>query len=120
MSASGMTTSFPASGGGAHCARRRLGVGSPPGRGTGVLTQRARLDRPLRFGEDPRHGMLSEPRADEPTRLRIVVADDDALLREGIASLLEAAGHQVVGRAHDAPDLLLKGPLLPSRPRRRG
>src|SRR3954451_16705980 len=108
MSASGMTTRFPASGGGGHFARRRLRVGSPPGRGAAVLTQRARLDRPLRFGEDPRHGMLSEPRADEPTRLRIVVADHDALLREGIASLLEAAGHQVVGRAHDAPDLLMK------------
>jgi DNA-binding NarL/FixJ family response regulator len=36
------------------------------------------------------------------------VADDDALLREGIASLLEAAGHRVVGRARDAPDLLVK------------
>ena len=36
------------------------------------------------------------------------MADDDALLREGIASLLEAAGHQIVGRARDAPDLLLK------------
>jgi DNA-binding NarL/FixJ family response regulator len=41
-------------------------------------------------------------------RLRVVVADDDALLREGIASLLEGAGHRVVGRARDAPDLLLK------------
>jgi len=36
------------------------------------------------------------------------VADDDALLREGLASLLQDAGHQVVGRARDAPDLLLK------------
>jgi DNA-binding NarL/FixJ family response regulator len=36
------------------------------------------------------------------------VADDSALLREGIASLLEEAGHQVVGRAGTAPDLLLK------------
>jgi DNA-binding NarL/FixJ family response regulator len=50
----------------------------------------------------------SELRADRPNRLRIVVADDDALLREGMASLLEGAGHQVVGRARDAPDLLLK------------
>jgi DNA-binding NarL/FixJ family response regulator len=50
----------------------------------------------------------SASRADGPSRLRIVVADDDALLREGIASLLEAAGHQIVGRARDAPDLLLK------------
>ena len=40
--------------------------------------------------------------------LRIVVADDDALLREGIASLLIEAGHEVVGRAIDADDLLLK------------
>ena len=36
------------------------------------------------------------------------MADDDALLREGIASLLRDAGHEVVGRARDAPDLLLK------------
>ena len=40
--------------------------------------------------------------------LRVVVADDNALLREGIASLLEDAGHEVVGRAGDADDLLLK------------
>jgi DNA-binding NarL/FixJ family response regulator len=40
--------------------------------------------------------------------LRIVVADDNALLREGIASLLEEAGHEIVGRAGDADDLLLK------------
>jgi DNA-binding NarL/FixJ family response regulator len=38
----------------------------------------------------------------------VVVADDDALLREGIAALLDDAGHSVVGRARDAPDLLLK------------
>lgn len=40
--------------------------------------------------------------------LRVVVADDDALLREGIASLLEDAGHEVVGRSGSADDLLLK------------
>jgi DNA-binding NarL/FixJ family response regulator len=40
--------------------------------------------------------------------LRIVVADDTALIREGIASLLGEAGHDVVGRAVDADDLLLK------------
>lgn len=40
--------------------------------------------------------------------LRIVVADDSALLREGIASLLEDAGHEVVGRAGDAEDLMHK------------
>ena len=36
------------------------------------------------------------------------MADDDALLREGHASLLQDAGLVVVGRARDAPDLLLK------------
>src|SRR6476619_5357681 len=40
--------------------------------------------------------------------LRVVIADDNALLREGIASLLAAAGHEVVGRAVDADDLRLK------------
>ena len=40
--------------------------------------------------------------------LRIVIADDSALLREGIASLLEGAGHSVVGRSGDAEDLMLK------------
>ena len=38
--------------------------------------------------------------------LRIVVADDSALLREGIASLLEDAGHEVVGRSGDAEALM--------------
>ncbi len=40
------------------------------------------------------------------TRTRIVLADDDALLREGIGSLLERAGFDVVGLADDAPGLL--------------
>jgi DNA-binding NarL/FixJ family response regulator len=39
-------------------------------------------------------------------RTRIVLADDDALLREGIGSLLDRAGFEVVGQAHDAPGLL--------------
>jgi DNA-binding NarL/FixJ family response regulator len=50
-----------------------------------------------------------EPRKDgEPRPLRVVVADDDALLREGIASLLKDAGHVVVGQASNAPELLLQ------------
>jgi DNA-binding NarL/FixJ family response regulator len=40
--------------------------------------------------------------------LRVVVADDNALLREGIASLLEDVGHEVVARAASADELLLK------------
>jgi DNA-binding NarL/FixJ family response regulator len=41
-------------------------------------------------------------------RLRAVIADDELLLREGVARLLEEAGIEVVGRAADAPDLLRK------------
>jgi DNA-binding NarL/FixJ family response regulator len=36
---------------------------------------------------------------------RVVVADDDVLLREGIASLLSGAGYEVVGQAGDAQAL---------------
>jgi DNA-binding NarL/FixJ family response regulator len=35
-----------------------------------------------------------------------VVADDDVLLREGVASVLERSGFQVVGQAGDADELL--------------
>jgi DNA-binding NarL/FixJ family response regulator len=38
--------------------------------------------------------------------MRIVVADDDVLLREGLASLLDASGFAVVGQAADAVQLL--------------
>lgn len=38
--------------------------------------------------------------------IRVVLADDDVLLREGVASLLERAGFDVVGQAGDAPGLL--------------
>ena len=48
------------------------------------------------------------PREDSVRAFRVVVADDNALLREGIAALLTDAGHEVVGRAVDAEDLLLK------------
>lgn len=40
------------------------------------------------------------------TVLRIVVADDSLLLREGIVRVLERSGHQVVGVAGDATQLL--------------
>ena len=38
--------------------------------------------------------------------LRVVIADDDVLLREGLTSLLEQSGFEVVGQAGDAPALL--------------
>jgi DNA-binding NarL/FixJ family response regulator len=40
------------------------------------------------------------------TRLRVVVADDDTLLREGLASLLERSGFDIVGQVGDAIDLM--------------
>ena len=44
--------------------------------------------------------------APEETARTIVVADDDVLLREGLASLLARAGYSVVGQAGDAAELL--------------
>ena len=38
--------------------------------------------------------------------MRVVLAEDTVLLREGLAGLLEDAGHEVVGRAGDAEALL--------------
>jgi len=38
--------------------------------------------------------------------VRIVIAEDTVLLREGLAGLLEDAGHEVVGKAGDAEVLL--------------
>jgi DNA-binding NarL/FixJ family response regulator len=40
--------------------------------------------------------------------MRVVIAEDAVLLREGIAQLLEAKGFEVVGRCGTAEDLLLK------------
>ncbi|MEA2195602.1 MAG: hypothetical protein QOG42_2036, partial [Solirubrobacteraceae bacterium] len=37
---------------------------------------------------------------------RVIVADDDVLLREGVASLLERSGFAVVGQAGDGAELL--------------
>ena|ERR1700733_4385287 len=37
---------------------------------------------------------------------RVVVADDDVLLREGVANLLAEAGYDVIGRAGDAASVL--------------
>jgi DNA-binding NarL/FixJ family response regulator len=41
-----------------------------------------------------------------PAAARIAIADDDVLLREGVASLLERSGFEVVGQAGDAGELL--------------
>jgi DNA-binding NarL/FixJ family response regulator len=44
----------------------------------------------------------------ESRGVRIVLADDSVLLREGIARLLEDAGFEIAGQAGDFDDLMLK------------
>jgi DNA-binding NarL/FixJ family response regulator len=41
-------------------------------------------------------------------RVRVVIAEDDVLLREGVARLLVEAGFEVVGQAGDAEDFIRK------------
>jgi serine/threonine-protein kinase PknK len=48
----------------------------------------------------------SPPDAGAAGRLRVVLAEDDVLLREGVASLLDQAGFEVTGQAGDADGLL--------------
>ncbi len=50
--------------------------------------------------------MTVETRHSGRNASRIVLADDDTLLREGIASLLRESGFDVVGQAQDAAGLL--------------
>ncbi|GAA1574037.1 response regulator transcription factor [Kribbella hippodromi] len=40
------------------------------------------------------------------SRTRVAIADDDVLLREGLASLLDRSGFSVLGTAGDGPELL--------------
>src|SRR5262249_37028027 len=42
-------------------------------------------------------------------KLRVVIAEDSVLLREGIAHILEAQGFEIVGQSSTADALLLKG-----------
>ena len=42
----------------------------------------------------------------DASRTRVVLADDDVLLREGLASLLDRSGLEVVGQAGDAAELI--------------
>ena len=46
------------------------------------------------------------------TQLRVVVADDSVLLREGLVRVLIEAGHEIVGAYGDADSLLAAAPAL--------
>src|ERR1700710_888240 len=49
----------------------------------------------------------SAPLVESPDdRVRVVLAEDDVLLREGLASLLDRSGFDVVGQAGDGVELL--------------
>ncbi|MDQ1385827.1 MAG: hypothetical protein QOG65_3206 [Actinomycetota bacterium] len=50
--------------------------------------------------------MIGDDREAQQHAVRIAIADDDVLLREGLASLLERSGFDVVGQAGDAVALL--------------
>jgi DNA-binding NarL/FixJ family response regulator/class 3 adenylate cyclase len=67
---------------------------------------------PLRLGEAQVEDAQAEPVGGSPKksdrRLRVTIADDAVLLREGIARLLEDADFDVVGQSGTADDLLLK------------
>jgi DNA-binding NarL/FixJ family response regulator/class 3 adenylate cyclase len=56
----------------------------------------------------PPAGMPVTSAVEQPTSMRVVIADDSVLLREGIARLLEETGFDVVGQAGNAEDLLLR------------
>jgi DNA-binding NarL/FixJ family response regulator len=60
------------------------------------------------LGDTSRVDVESPEQEVEATRIRVVLADDSVLLREGIASLLERAGFEIVGQSGTAEDLLLK------------
>ena len=49
----------------------------------------------------------------------MVLADDDVLLREGLAGLLERSGFEVVGQCGDASELIDARPRASTRPRDR-
>jgi DNA-binding NarL/FixJ family response regulator len=71
------------------------------------------LDRPERIyqlGADATFPALRADAAEQGlgARIRVVLADDSVLLREGVARLLEDAGFNVVGQAGSADELLLK------------
>ena len=71
----------------------------------------AERERIFQVLHDDLPGELRPPADDRPAKglaMRVVIADDSVLLREGIAKLLEDAGFEVAGQSGTADDLLLK------------
>src|SRR6188508_1417903 len=65
---------------------------------------------PRRLSHGPQPPSLTDnqevARGETATGRRIALAEDDVLLREGLASLLERNGHEVVGQAGEAGELV--------------
>lgn len=74
------------------------------------MTSRALPPEPASSSDGSATGepTAGEPTTGEPTTggLRVALAEDDVLLREGLASLLERSGFSVVGQAGDSLRLL--------------
>jgi DNA-binding NarL/FixJ family response regulator len=89
---------------------------APRGRSTNDAERPAqRIAASGQTGADPDTGMTihsgtsaTAEGAMVEDRVRVVIAEDSVLLRDGIARLLEQAGFDVVGQAGDGEDLLRK------------
>jgi len=76
---------------------RRAGVGR-----WGLAGRQRRADN----RSVPSPSGITETAPEKRPSRRVVLADDDVLLREGLASLLESSGFDVVGQAGDGVELL--------------
>ena len=93
----------PGRGGGRRRGRRRRPASAAPacaGSPTGIAVLEGRLEI------DSEPGQGNDRQGADP--VRVVVADDSVLLREGVVRLLEEKGFEVVGQAGDAEDLIRK------------
>jgi DNA-binding NarL/FixJ family response regulator len=83
----------------------------PEGAGTRWLARGLRSHREIRTLPRPDEGFGAAPRAGSivgvsVSRTRVALADDDVLLREGLASLLARSGFEVVGQCGEASELI--------------
>ena len=121
----GLNMAAPGLGGGL-----RAGAGGPIALGA----ERSRSGAPAlargspvsrRRPAEPRRGAVSRTRRAQPSAtvarmsaLRVAIADDSALMREGVARVLADAGFEVVAQAENAVDLMHAIATL--KPERRG
>src|SRR5487761_429226 len=74
-----------------------------------TVVDAARHRPAARVGDDrtaPSPSQTAELAQENSHRPRVVLAEDDVLLREGLASLLDRSGYEVVGQAGDGTQLL--------------